>query len=100
MIRGDMRHYSNGRKKKYNAWSTSTKKPEFVEGVNPIPSYTYRRGITDHIPSLNSREHDCTKVESKQYTGTLVKGISTMHKSNSVPIIGKEDAMEHASMRR
>ena len=40
------------------------------------------------------------KVESPKYTGTLVKGISTMHKSNAVPIIDQEQATEIAQMRR
>lgn len=40
------------------------------------------------------------KVESQKYTGTLVKGISTMHKSNAVPIIDQEQATEIAQMRR
>ena len=34
------------------------------------------------------------------YTGTLIKGISTMHKSNSVPVINKEQAIEISQMRR
>lgn len=34
------------------------------------------------------------------YTGTLVKGIATMHKSNAVPIISEEQAHEVARMRR
>lgn len=42
----------------------------------------------------------CAKPDRKQYTGTLVKGISTMHKSNAVPIINEQEAKEHASMRR
>lgn len=42
----------------------------------------------------------CAKPERKQYTGTLIKGISTMHKSNAVPIIDEREAKEHASMRR
>lgn len=41
-----------------------------------------------------------TKREPKQYTGTLLVGISTMHKSNSVPITSKAQAKEHAEMRR
>lgn len=41
-----------------------------------------------------------SKVEPQKYTGTLVKGISTMHKSNAVPILSKEEAKDHASMRR
>ena len=40
------------------------------------------------------------KAERKEYTGTLIKGIATMHKSNAVPIIDKEHATEIANMRR
>jgi len=35
-----------------------------------------------------------------QYTGTLVKGISTLHKSNAVPVISEEEMLDHAKMRR
>lgn len=35
-----------------------------------------------------------------EYTGTLVKGISTMHKSNAVPIINEQEAIDIANMRR
>jgi len=41
-----------------------------------------------------------SKRESTQYTGTLVKGIATMHKSNAVPITSGEQAIEISSMRR
>ena len=40
------------------------------------------------------------KKENMKYTGTLVKGIATMHKSNAVPIINKEEATDIARMRR
>jgi hypothetical protein len=35
-----------------------------------------------------------------KYTGTLVKGIATMHKSNAVPVISQEEATDIANMRR
>jgi hypothetical protein len=35
-----------------------------------------------------------------QYTGTKVKGIGTMHKSNAVPIFSDEEAIAIATMRR
>jgi hypothetical protein len=38
--------------------------------------------------------------EAKEYTGTLIKGIGTMHKSNSVPVTNDEDALAIARMRR
>tara|TARA_R100000479_G_scaffold52029_1_gene24769 strand:- start:1066 stop:1542 length:477 start_codon:yes stop_codon:yes gene_type:complete len=40
------------------------------------------------------------KKEPMKYTGTLVKGIATMHKSNAVPIISQEEATDIARMRR
>lgn len=38
--------------------------------------------------------------DTNVYTGTLIKGIATMHKSNAVPVISKEDAIDIANMRR
>ena len=35
-----------------------------------------------------------------QYTGTKIKGIGTMHKSNAVPIFSDEEAIDIARMRR
>lgn len=55
---------------------------------------------TKHIPSLNSGAAVATKAEPKVYTGTLIKGIATMHKSNAVPILNEEDAIAISRMRR
>lgn len=40
------------------------------------------------------------KPESKVYTGTLIKGIATMHKSNAVPVIDEKQMIEISKMRR
>lgn len=103
MIHGDMRTYSNGRKKKYNAWSK--KSDESKQSKRPFVEYKpssqgYRRGDTSHIPSYVGTGHSCGRIDSPVYSGTLVKGISTMHKSNAVPIIDDQEAKDHASMRR
>ena len=42
----------------------------------------------------------CTKKDAPVYTGTAMKGIGTMHKSNSVPIFSDEEAVAIAKMRR
>lgn len=55
---------------------------------------------TQKIPSLPFTGAPCTKKESPVYTGTKIKGIGTMHKSNSVPIFSDEQAVEIATMRR
>lgn len=101
MIQGNMKTYSNGRKKKYDAWSTKKKETPFVE-MKATYSPPPRRGALQAttIKSVVTNDNMPTKVESPKYTGTLIKGISTMHKSNLVPIINQEEAKEHASMRR
>lgn len=40
------------------------------------------------------------KPEPKIYTGTLIKGIATMHKSNAVPVIDEKQMIEISKMRR
>jgi hypothetical protein len=54
-----------------------------------------------HIPSRNTGETGAgTYRASPQYTGTKVKGIGTMHKSNAVPIFSDEEAIAISTMRR
>jgi hypothetical protein len=40
------------------------------------------------------------KKEENKYTGTLIKGIATMHKSNAVPVIDNKQIEEISRMRR
>ena len=55
---------------------------------------------TPHIASLPFTAGPCTKPEQKVYTGSKIKGIGTMHKSNAVPIFSDEEAIEISRMRR
>jgi hypothetical protein len=55
---------------------------------------------TEKINSLPFTGGPCTKPEQKVYTGTKIKGIGTMHKSNAVPIFSDEEAQDIAKMRR
>jgi hypothetical protein len=56
---------------------------------------------TAHIPSRNTGEVGvATYKAAPKYTGTKVKGIGTMHKSNAVPIFSDDEAKEISSMRR
>lgn len=52
------------------------------------------------IPSGDGIAYTPTKSKPQEYTGTLIKGIGTMHKSNSVPVTNDEDALAIARMRR
>ncbi len=81
--------------KKHEVTQTSTKKK-----FEPLKSKPAPIRETPKIPSLPFTAGPCTKAEQKVYTGTKVKGIGTMHKSNAVPIFSDEEAVEIAKMRR
>jgi hypothetical protein len=55
---------------------------------------------TAHIKSLSTGVGVATLAPAKVYTGTKVKGIGTMHKSNAVPIFSDDEAVEISRMRR
>ena len=58
------------------------------------------RTNTKHIPSLGTIGGVATLAPPKIYTGTKVKGIATMHKSNAVPVFSDEEAIDISRMRR
>ena len=66
--------------------------------VYKLTGATDRAG-TAHIPSRNTGGN-ATLAAPKVYTGTKVKGIATMHKSNAVPVFSDEEAVEISRMRR
>jgi hypothetical protein len=55
---------------------------------------------TAHIKSLGQDNGVATLAPAKIYTGTKVKGIATMHKSNAVPVFSDEQAVDISRMRR
>ena len=57
------------------------------------------RGTTSHIKSVDTGGN-ATLAAPKVYTGTKVKGIATMHKSNAVPVFSDEEAIDISKMRR
>ena len=58
------------------------------------------RRLTNHIPSLDTGAGVAVKKEVQQYTGDAMIGIGQLHKSNSVPVFSKEDAVDISKMRR
>jgi hypothetical protein len=57
------------------------------------------RNTTSHIKSVDTGGNAVLKP-SPVYTGTMVKGIATMHKSNAVPVFSDEQAVDISKMRR
>lgn len=110
-------HTSNRSKKKrkpnakqrelQSEWEAMLKKYEPKKPIAKTKDegWTYSLGSparreTPKIPSHPFTAGACTKAPDKVYTGTAIKGIGTMHKSNAVPIFTDEQAIEIATMRR
>ncbi len=55
---------------------------------------------TPRIESRDTGWVTCAKPADQSYTGTKVKGIGTMHKSNAVPIFSDDEARDISKMRR
>jgi hypothetical protein len=69
--------------------------------TNDLPRYTAPPGReSKKIPSLPFTGGACFKSEQKVYTGDAVLGISTLHKSNAVPVFSKDEAVSISKMRR
>jgi len=87
-------------------WGVEQEERKRKRGLSAQPLITqssvYRRDTGPRIPSLNGGL-DMTPAVLKPapvYTGTKIKGIGTMHKSNAVPIFSDEEAQDIARMRR
>ena len=97
---GSMTHDFTGRRRKSRkttgeVYRKCTAPPSAHNRARP----NYRREEPVY-KSVDSDVINTAVPEKKTYTGTLVKGIATMHKSNAVPIIDQEQATDIANMRR
>lgn len=72
--------------------------PEFKP--KPVSSGPFRRDAGVVYMSRDDGGVNTFKTESSRYTGTLVKGIATMHKSNAVPVLDQQQMIEISQMRR
>ena len=89
------------------SWTDLIKKYEPKKPVVKTQNagWSYSLGIpagreTPKHPSRDTGLGNATLKPSPVYTGTKVKGIGTMHKSNAVPIFSDEEAHDIATMRR
>lgn len=79
--------FSNG--KTHTAQPAAKLSPQYPPGREP-----------NRIPSRDSGLGVAAAPQPKVYTGTNIKGIGTLHKSNAVPIFTDEEAVAIAHMRR
>lgn len=100
---GSLRYSMNGKRRKTKAFSKSKRDPLKSWQPKPTPIYTREDNHREKYPSVPMSLVDNgegRKKETMKYTGTLVKGIATMHKSNAVPVIDDQHAIDIAKMRR
>ena len=82
--------------------------PKFSTGPYNAPKKTMQDFMprtppgreTPYIASRDTGWVPCVKVHDQEYTGTKVVGISTLHKSNGIPVFSQEEAIEVSKMRR
>jgi ABC-type Fe3+-hydroxamate transport system substrate-binding protein len=88
--------------KKKHSSSNLAKKVTLSSTYGNLPSLAIPEGrnTTAHIKSRVTAGGSATLAEQKVYTGTKVKGIATMHKSNAVPVFSDEEAIDISKMRR
>jgi hypothetical protein len=95
----------------YNDWiksinsiktpSGSIIKKSLVTTKRPNLSFVPVGRETKCFPSHGSNGGTATKpVDTLHYTGSKMKGIGTLHKSNAVPVFTDEEARDQANMRR
>jgi len=94
MIYGSNNYTTCGRKKK-----TTRRTRQTLKGVRPNTPEPYRRESVRY-ESAPDTVGVAPRVDAMQYTGRLVKGIGTLHKSNAVPVIDEEYMKDIARMRR
>ena len=85
-------------------WEVDAEEKKRKRAMKAEPLVYKLTGVTDragtaHIPSRNTGGN-ATLAAPKVYTGTKVKGIATMHKSNAVPVFSDDEAVEISRMRR
>jgi hypothetical protein len=89
--------------KKWGVEAEEKKRTRGLSAPSLSSSYSLKipegRNTTAHIKSVDTGGNAVLKP-AKVYTGTKVKGIATMHKSNAVPVFSDEEAQDISKMRR
>ncbi len=95
-------HFANAAKKKPIKFKPIEKEVTSLDKMRIEQAKQYKSLMEEAIKDGTWLEQSGTtaRKENPVYTGTLVKGIATMHKSNAVPVISQQEAEDIAKMRR
>ena len=109
---GSLRYDIHGRKRKTSALKKARKpkvefkpmenKPNELAELRRQQAAQYKSLMEESIKNGTFMENGGrgNAKETLKYTGSLVKGIATMHKSNAVPVIDQKQAEEISRMGR
>lgn len=94
------KHFSSGSKSKPIEFKPMTTEVSTLDKLRAQQAVQYKSLMEEYMESGNYPKSNTSKKETIKYTGTLVKGIATMHKSNAVPVISQQEAEDISKMRR
>jgi hypothetical protein len=85
-------------------WGVEAEEKKRTRALKSPPLTGYSLSVPAERSTRQYRSLDtggnATLAPAKVYTGTKVKGIATMHKSNAVPVFSDEEAVDISRMRR
>ena len=85
-------------------WGVEAEEKKRTRALKAPPLTGYNLSVPAERSTRQYRSLDtggnATLAPAKVYTGTKVKGIATMHKSNAVPVFSDEEAVDISRMRR
>ncbi len=99
-----MKHRKNTKQNpKYQAAAIRSRATRLLNDNPQMPKLerpVWSNDKTQDIPSHGPTKGNTDSKPSTKYTGSLIIGIGTMHKSNAVPVINEQEAKDIAKMRR
>tara|TARA_Y200000002_G_C22316795_1_gene510867 strand:- start:228 stop:539 length:312 start_codon:yes stop_codon:yes gene_type:complete len=101
MFYGSLNYTTSGRKRRRLSVKKNSPKAFVASTANKPKTYADVRRETDiKYPSRDDSTGSTPRQEPQQYTGTLVRGIATMHKSNAVPVTSDQQAIDISRMAK
>jgi len=101
MFYGSLNHTTSGRKKKRRLSVKKNTSKTFTPLTTRPKTYADVRRESDiRYPSRDDTIGSTARKEPQRYTGTLIRGIATMHKSNAVPVTSDQQAIDISRMAK
>lgn len=94
-----IRYSNSGRKRKTKAFRKARNIPSKFEEYTALVEKQEQQ-YKSLMQEACGKGNPTPRKESPQYTGSLLLGIATMHKSNAVPVSSKEYAIDITNMSK